>query len=277
MKSTSKIITLAVIVLVVIIILSSITIIKPGYVGVVEFFGSIWEKPLYNGVHLVIPLAQVHKIDIRLQEYTMSSATGEGIRRNDDSIEALTKEGLKVKLDITAWYRVEPEEAPEIFEEIGANFIAKIVRPALRTAIRDVVVGYTANKIYSSQRDSVVNQINDRAKNLIEVKGIVMDRILLRNVRLPKRVQDEIDSKLAAEQEAQKMEFVLQKEKLEKDRKVIEAEGIKEANRIISQGLTANYIKWYRIEMMKELVDSPNNTIVIIPEDLKSAPIMMNN
>ncbi len=277
MLNTKKIVTIGIAVIIVAVLLSSITVVRPGYVGVVELFGNVWEKPLYNGIHLVIPLAQVHKMDTRLQEYTMSVAQGEGLKAAADGIDALTKEGLKVTLDITGWYKIDPAQAPTIYQEIGLDYVTKIVRPTLRTAIRDVVVRYTADNIYSSKRDSLVIMINQQAQNLSDGKGVIMERVLLRNVILPKRVQDEIDAKLAADQEAQKMEFVLEKERLEKQRKILEAEGIREANQIISEGLTNNYIKWYRIEMFKQLVNSPNNTIVILPEDMSTAPLMLNN
>lgn len=134
---------------------------------------------------------------------------------------------------------------------------------------------YKAEELYSSSREKVVDEITTQARELSEGKGIIVERILLRNVLLPKQVQDAINAKITANQEAQRMEFVLEKEKKEKERKIIEAEGIREANRIIAQSLTSAYIQWYRIEMLKQLVNSPNNTIMIIPEDLKSAPVIM--
>jgi regulator of protease activity HflC (stomatin/prohibitin superfamily) len=264
-------------VIIVIIIFSSVVIVSPGYVGVVELLGSVWESPLYNGIHIVIPFANVHKMEIRKQAYTMSGVSREGQLIGDDAIEALTKEGLKVKLDVTSWFHLIGSDAPMVYETIGPDYVDKIVRPALRTAIRDIVARYSAANIYSDMRDSVVSGIYDRAVKLTDGKGVVVEEILLRNVVLPPRLQDEIDSKLAAEQEAQKMEFVLQKEKSEKERKVLEAEGIKQANSIISEGLTSNYIRWYRIEMLKQLVNSPNNTIVILPEDMKTAPMIFGS
>lgn len=272
---TRGIITIVILGILGILIISSVTIVPPGYVGVVEILGHINEQPLYSGFHFVIPIAVVHKMDTRLQAYTMSVASHEGERRGDDAIDALTSEGLKIRMDLTAWYQLEPKEAPRVYSEIGKDYVRKIVRPLLRTAIRDVAVKYTAEDIYSSKRDSVVLQIIREAKELSTGKGIDMERVLLRNVILPQMVQDAIDTKLAADQDAQKMKFVLEKEKREKERKVIEAEGIREANRIIAQGLTRSYIQWYRIEMLKQLVTSPNNTIIIIPDDLKSVPMIM--
>jgi regulator of protease activity HflC (stomatin/prohibitin superfamily) len=259
----------------IILVFNCVTVIKPGYVGVVELFGSVFEKPLRNGIHFVIPFSKIHKMDTRLQAYTMSIAPKEGMRMGDDAIDALTKEGLMVRLDLTAWFLLDPSEAPRVYREIGADYAEKIVRPTLRTAIRDVVVRFTAESIYGSARDSVVSEITERTKKLSANKGVFIDKILMRNVILPTMVQDAINTKLAADQEAQKMQFVVQKERMEKERRIIEAEGIKTANEIISQGLTSNYIRWYRIEVLKQLVNSPNNTIIVLPEDMKNVPLIM--
>jgi len=272
----TTVITAIVIIVAVIILLAAITVVPAGHVGVVVLFGKIRPAPLNPGLHIINPLANVVKMETRLLEYTMSKASADGAVRGDDAIDALTSEGLKVRLDLTAWFRLKPDEAPKVYNEIGANYDRKIIRPTLRTAIRDVVVKYTAEDIYSVKRDTVVVEINRRATELIGDRGIILDNILLRNVILPQRIADAIDIKLAADQDARRMEFVLQKEVLEKERKIVEAEGIREANRIIAQGLTNSYLQWYRIEMLKQLVNSPNNTIVILPEDMKSAPLMLN-
>jgi len=272
----TTVITAIVIILAVIILLAAITVVPAGHVGVIVLFGKVRPVPLSPGLHVINPLANVVKMETRLLEYTMSVASAEGTVRGDDAIDALTSEGLKVRLDLTAWFRLKPEEAPKVYNEIGANYDRKVIRPTLRTAIRDVAVRYTAEDIYSVKRDSVVIAITLRAKELIGDRGLILDNILLRNVILPDKIADAIDAKLAADQDARRMEFVLQKEVLEKERKIVEAEGIREANRIIAQGLTSSYIQWYRIEMLKQLVNSPNNTIVILPENMNSAPLMLN-
>ena len=273
-----RIVLVAIIVLfVVIFLLAAITVVPAGYVGTIVLFGKVKPQPLQPGLHIVNPLANVIKMETRLREYTMSVSHEEGIRKGDDAIDALTSEGLTVRLDLTAWYRLIPEEAPQVYNKIGEDYDRKVIRPTLRTAIRDVVVQFTAENIYSAKRDTVVNAIKARAESLIVGKGVIIDNILLRNVILPQKITDAIDAKLAADQDARKMEFVLQKERLEKQRKIVEAEGIREANQIIAKGLTSNYIKWYRIEMLKQLVNSPNNTIIIIPEDLKGGtPLILN-
>ncbi|MBN1621631.1 MAG: prohibitin family protein [Endomicrobiales bacterium] len=256
------------------VLVKSVVIIPPGYVGVVIFFGKVRKQPINNGFHIINPLANVVKMSVRTEEYTMSVATAEGHIKGDDAIDALTKEGLNVRLDLTAWYKLLPQEAPRVYETIGPNYEKKIVRPALRTAIRDAVVKYTASGIYTEKRADVISDIESFLEGFTEDRGVVIEKILLRNVILPKRLMEAIDAKLAADQEAQKMEFVLLKEKKERERKVVEAEGIKSANQIIAAGLTNRYLQWYRIDMMKQLVNSPNNTIIFIPEDMKSPPII---
>ncbi len=275
-RTIGRLILGVLIVLFILIFLNPIVIVPAGHVGVKVLFGKVYPGILTSGLHIVNPLLRIHKMDVRLQAYTMSIVQEEGQKYGDDAIDALTSEGLKVRLDLTAWFRLIPQDAPRVFAEIGEDYVGKVVRPMLRTAIRDIAVKYTAQDIYSSRREEFVNAVVQLATSLAEGKGIEVDRVLLRNVKLPTEVEAAINAKIAADQEAQRMRFVLEKEKQERERKIIEAEGIREANKIIAQGLTPNYIQWYRIEMMKELIHSPNNNmIMIIPEELKSAPIIM--
>ena len=260
--------------LIFVVAMKCIVIIPPGKTGVAVLFGKVNPAPLKSGMHIINPLVNVVKMSVRTEEYTMSALRGEGYRQGDDAIDALTSEGLNVRLDLTSWYRLEEVKAPEVYEKIGRNYESKIVRPALRTAIRDAVVKYTAASIYTKKRAQLVSDIETAMKQIMEGRGILIERILLRNIILPKQLMAAINLKLAAEQEAQKMEFVIDKAKKERDRKAIEAEGIKKANRIIASGLTSKYLQWYKIDMMKQLVDSPNNTIIFIPDDMSTSPII---
>ncbi len=272
LRKSAKFIILVVVVILV--LFKSIVIIQPGQVGVVVLFGNVKDKSLENGIHIINPLASVVRMSVRTEEYTMSAAGGEGKLKGDDAIDALTKEGLKVRLDLTGWYHLEAEDAARVYKTIGINYEEKIVRPALRTAIRDAVVKYTAAGIYTEKRAELIQTIEDVLSDLTKSRGITVEKILLRNVILPSKLTDAIDAKQSAEQEAQQMEFILQKEKKEQERKVIEAEGIKQANKIIAAGLTPSYIQWYRIDMMKQLVNSPNNTVIFIPENMTTNPII---
>ncbi|MBU2529293.1 prohibitin family protein [bacterium] len=257
-----------------VILMKSLVVVQPGTVGVRVLFGKVNPKTLKSGLHLINPLVNVVKMSVRTEEYTMSIASAEGYKSGDDAIDALTSEGMKIRLDLTAWYRLDEAKAAQVYETIGTNYESKIVRPVLRTAIRDAVVKYTAASIYTEKRAQLVSDIERIMAELLKDRGIISEKILLRNLILPKRLMEAIDIKLSAEQAAQQMEFVVMKERKEKERKIVEAEGIRRANQIISSGLTDKYIKWYRIDMMKQLVDSPNNTIIFIPEDMSSTPII---
>jgi len=252
----------------------SLRVVGVGKVGVHHMFGKVREEVLQSGLTVKNPLAGITTMDVRLQEYTMSIMENEGYKKGDDAIDALSLEGLTVRLDLTAWYRIEPSTAWELYKNVGMSYEEKIIRPTLRTAIRDVVAKYSAQVIYSEKREQISLEIQEKTAKALQEKGIIFEKLLLRNVSLPKELSDAINSKLVAEQDARKMEFVLQKAVQEKDRKVIEAQGIKEANAIIAQGLTPSYLSWYKISMMKELVDSPNNTVIFIPDNINATPLI---
>lgn len=266
-------VAIPIIVLVVLTLLKGLTVIPAGNTGVTTLFGKVSEKPLSSGLHLINPLRMVHKMSVRTEEYTMSISGEYG---EDDSIWALTKEGLKVVLDITVLYHLDEQKAPMVYRDLGDNYQEKVIRPAIRTAIRDVVAIYEAKDIYSEKRQEVAQKILQEIKK-VEDRGVVIENVLLRNVNLPDELSKSIESKLKAEQEAQAMDFVLQKEKKEADRKSIEAEGIKKAQDVISRSLTPSYLRWYSIEMMRDLADSPNSTFLFVPTDDNGMPIINVN
>ena len=238
--------------IVIIIFFSVYTIVPAGHVKVIDFWGNVYDNELNPGIHLKNPLANVVKFDTRIQEYTMSYIKQEGKVSGDDSINTLTKEGLNVGLDITVWYHLDGDFASDIYKSIGRDYEVKIIRPQIRTAIREIVAKYEAKDIYSGKREIIAVEIEDNLKKAVTAKGIIIEKVLLRNVKLPLSLEDAIQSKLAAEQEAEKMEFVLLKEMQEKDRKRIEAEGIKQAQEIIAQSLTENYLHWYWLQKLNE-------------------------
>jgi regulator of protease activity HflC (stomatin/prohibitin superfamily) len=170
---------------------------------------------------------------------------------------------------------MKPDAASDIFKTIGPNFESIVILPMFRSAVRGVSVNYDAKSLYTSGREIISKALFDSMEESLAERGFIVENVLIRGIKLPSTLTNAIEDKLKADQEAQRMEFVLEKSKLEADQKRIEAVGIKDANKIIAEGLTASYISWYRIEMLKELVNSPNNTIIIIPEDLKSVPMII--
>ena len=259
------------------IVFSCLVQIGPGSVGVPILFGSVQENILKSGLNFVNPLVEIEKIDVKTQAYTMSGVKDEGAVRGDDAIVTLSSDGLTLKLDVTVWFRVNETEAPLVVRTIGTDYVEKIVRPASRTSIRDISVMYTATDIYSIKREDYINEVTKSLEKSFEGRGIILEKVLLRNVELPQKVKEAIDEKIAAEQRSQQMVYVLQKEKQEAERKQIEAQGIAEAQKIISNTINSQYLQWKYIEAMKEMVNSKNNTIVIAPYDSKLMPLLNLN
>ncbi|MCK4686607.1 MAG: prohibitin family protein [Candidatus Lokiarchaeota archaeon] len=254
--------------------LSPYTIIPAGETGVYVYFGNVDDKELKSGFHLKNPLASVKKMSIRTEEYTMSVAQGEGEKEGNDSIDALTKEGLTVKMDITVFYAMQEDKASDIYKTLGLNYEEKIIRTEIRSSIRAIAANYEAKDLYSEKRDEVEAQILISLKEQIEPRGITIENALLRNIILPNKLTNAISDKLEMEQQSQKMEFVLEKEKLEAERKAVEAEGIKKSQDIISESLTPAYVRWYSIEMMKDLAGSENTTFLFVPTDNQGMPVV---
>ncbi|UCC12957.1 MAG: prohibitin family protein [candidate division WOR-3 bacterium] len=258
---------------------SLLRIVPAGNVGVQVLFGKVLTNAtLSEGLNIVNPFVDLEIMTIRTQAYTMSIAAEEGQRYGDDAITSLTKDGLEVAMDLTVWYHLDAAEAANVFQKIGKDYMDKIVRPAARTAIRNTTVKYNAVEIYSEKREEVQNDITTTLNRDFTDRGIILEKVLLRNIKLPVKVKNAIEAKLEAEQDAQKMEFVLLKETKEADRKKIEAAGIAEAQRIIAQSLIGErgraYLSWKYLENLQNLYTSPNNTVVISPYDKNFIPLL---
>lgn len=254
--------------------LSFFRIVPPGHVGVPVLLGRV-QRQLRSGLNIVVPIVNVVLMDVRTNAYTMSSVKEEGQVKGDDAIEALAADGLTVQLDVTVWYRLSESAASWVYENIGPDYTAKIVRPSIRTALRDAASRFTATELYSAGGRTVytaaVDSLLDEA---FTGKGIIRERVLLRRVKLPDIVMTAIEQKLAEEQNAQKMQFTLEKERKEAERKAVEAQGIATANRTIAGSLTNSYLTWYYVEMLRNVANSQNNTFVILPFDQKLTPLL---
>jgi regulator of protease activity HflC (stomatin/prohibitin superfamily) len=246
------------------ILTSCIVQIEAGEVGVKKLFGKVQNDVLSSGLHFINPLLVVEEMDIRTQNYTMSGMHDEGTQKGDDAIRALTADGLEVVIDLTVLYRVLPTDAPRIVRESGLNYTDKIVRPLTRTKIRDNTVYYEAVSLYSSKRDEFQARIFKSIETDFKNRGLVLEQLLVRNITLPQMVKTAIEQKITAEQDAQKMQFVLQKEKQEAERKRVEAQGIADYQRIINESLTDRQLQYEQIKAMKELAGSGNAKMVIM-------------
>ncbi|HWD90205.1 MAG TPA: prohibitin family protein [Mucilaginibacter sp.] len=255
---------------------SMFKIIEPGQVGVQTLFGQVQDRVLPSGLHIINPVVDVTNFDIKLQNYTMSGTSDEGAKQGDDAIRVLSSDGLEVTIDLSVLYKINPEKAPFIMQNIGIDYENKIVRPVTRTAIRDNAVNYQAVDLYSTKRQEFQAKINQTISQSFAKNGLEVQSILIRNISLPASVKASIEAKINAEQDAQKMQFVLQKERQEADRKRVEAQGIADYQKIISTQLSDKQLIYESIKAQKEIALSPNAKVIIIGGG-KGNPIMLSD
>jgi regulator of protease activity HflC (stomatin/prohibitin superfamily) len=248
--------------------------IDAGQVGVKVLFGKVEDDVLNSGLNFVNPLVDVKTLDTKTQNYTMSGVHDEGTKSGDDAIRVLSADGLEVTIDLTVLYRVVPSEAPRLLKETGIDYNDKIVRPITRTKIRDNAVYYDAVALYSTKRDEFQARIFKSIEGDFNKRGLILEQLLVRNITLPLSVKASIESKINAEQDAQKMQFVLQKERQEADRKRVEAQGIADYQHIISSGLTDKQLQYETIKANLELAKSPNAKVIVMGKG--NTPIILD-
>jgi regulator of protease activity HflC (stomatin/prohibitin superfamily) len=247
--------------------------IEPGEVGVQKLFGKVNSSILESGLNIVNPLVQVVRFDVKTENYTMSAVQDEGAKQGDDAIRVLTADGLEVIIDLTVLYKVVPAEAPRILKEVGTDYRNVLVRPICRTKIRDNAVYYDAVALYSTKRDEFQSRIFSTIEANFKERGLLLEQLLVRNITLPASVKASIESKINAEQDAQKMTFVLQKETQEAQRKRVEAQGIADYQKILSTGLSDRLLQY---EMIKAISTSPNAKVILMTNG-KSLPMMFDS
>jgi len=252
--------------------LSSVKQIEPGDVGVQKLFGKVNKNILESGLNVINPLVEVVTFDVRTQNYTMSAVQDEGNKMGDDAIRVLSADGLEVVIDLTVLYKVISSEAPRILSEIGTDYRNTIVRPICRTKIRDNAVYYDAVALYSTKRDEFQARIFKSIEDDFKTRGLILEQLLVRNITLPESVKAAIESKINAEQDAQKMTFVLQKATQEAERLRVEAQGIADYQKILSTGLSDRQLQY---EMIKAIATSPNAKLIIM-DSKKGSPIIVD-
>lgn len=252
--------------------LSAVVQIEPGEVGVQTLFGSIQPRILNSGLNVVNPLVNVTEFDTRTQNYTMSAQHDEGQQTGDDAIRVLSADGLEVVIDLTVLYRVQPDKAPQILKTIGEQYQVAVVRPITRTRIRDNAVYFDAVALYSTRRDEFQTRIYTSIEKDFKQRGLQLEQLLIRNIQLPASVKRSIESKISAEQEAQKMQFVLQKERQEADRKRVEAQGIADYQKIINAELSDKLLQYESIKANQAIATSANSKVIIMGQGRGATP-----
>ena len=248
--------------LIVILLFSSITKVASGHVGVLTLFGRVTGEILPEGIHLINPFKSSTEMSIRTQEIKESASVP-------------SAEGLVMNLDTSLIYHLDPAKAAEVYQKIGPNYLIVFIEPNLRAAIREATASHTANALYSGERELVAKQIRDQLTALLGQRGILVEAILLRDIQLPLTLKTSIETKQQAEQEALAMNFRLQKEKQEAERKRIEAAGIRDFQQIVAQGICAQLLEWKGIEATENLAKSPNSKIVVIGNSKNGLPLIL--
>ena len=265
--------TAGVIVILIGVSMACVVQVEPGQVGVQKLFGKVNDNILESGLNIINPLVQVVMFDIRTENYTMSGINDEGTKQGDDAIRVLSADGLEVIVDLTVLYKVIPSEAPRILREVGTDYRNVLVRPICRTKIRDNAVYYDAVALYSTKRDEFQSRIFATIESNFKERGLMLEQLLVRNLTLPASVKATIESKINAEQDAQKMTFVLQKERQEAERKRVEAQGIADYQKILSTGLSDKLLQY---EMIKAISVSPNAKLIFMTNG-KNLPILVDS
>ncbi len=267
-------------------VISSITIIKAGNVGVPTIFGKVINLPISEGLSFVNPFWNIHKMSIKTETYTMVSTPAEGAKTTgDDSIFTQTSDGIVMNMDVTVAYRLILSDAAHIYRFFGADYADTIVRASAKSALPDITSKYSFQDAFTTKRDElgfkVGERMNQTIRNIISeqtgenIQGIVVQSVMIRKIEPPKTIKASIEAKMAAEQEAERMKYVLLKEKQEAERKKIEAEGIQKFQTIVSNGINDNLLKWKGIEATESLAKSQNAKVVVIGSGKDGLPLIL--
>jgi regulator of protease activity HflC (stomatin/prohibitin superfamily) len=243
-------------------LLQCFTIIPAGHTGVIDFLGYVSDHTLKPGVNLVNPMANVEKMSIKTQELK-------------ELMNVPSKEGLSVELEISLLFKLNSEKANEIYKTVGPNYVDIILVPQFRSVVRGVTARYEAKALYTASREKLAGEIVDELSKLVDPRGITIEQAPLRQITLPPRLTQSIEEKLQAEQESQRMAFILRKEEQEADRKRIEAKGIADFQEIVSKGISEQLLKWKGIEATEKLAGSENSKVVIIGSGKDGLPIIL--
>ncbi|MCB1218539.1 prohibitin family protein [bacterium] len=225
-------------------------------------------KPLEPGWTLVMPGVYERKVyDVQIQEYTMSATQGEGDRQQDDAITVRSSDGLEMDIDLTVLFSLDDKNLNELHYKIGSNYREKIIRPSVREAIRSVFALHEATAAYSTERESITQELGDRLEIVLADNNMLLNEVLVRNIKLPDAVTEKINEKKAAQQDAERMKYVLEKAEQEKQQVLIEASAQAEKIKVLNEALVQNpnYLKWLSIDKLNDdikLVVTDGNTLL---------------
>uniref|UniRef100_A0A7S2H7B2 Prohibitin n=1 Tax=Helicotheca tamesis TaxID=374047 RepID=A0A7S2H7B2_9STRA len=241
---------------------SSFVVMAPGEVGVATTFGHA--HGLSEGINVVAPM--VTKVQ------TLSTKT----QKLESVNKVPTREGLAVSLDLAIIYRLDPSKVVQLVTTVGPEYATILIEPESTSALRILTADAEAKALYTDSRQQIQIKLKQMLMNKLSVRGVVVEDVLLKDVKLPQLLADAIEMKAQAEQDAMKMKFVLEKEKQEAERKAIEAKGIAEFQSIVTSGISPELLQWKGIEATEKIAESPNSKIVIMGNSKGELPVLLN-
>jgi regulator of protease activity HflC (stomatin/prohibitin superfamily) len=263
-RSVANLAALAAVIFALVALLQCFTQVPAGHVGVVDFFGIVSEKTLSSGINIVNPMSDVIKYSIQTQEHK-------------ETMQVLSREGLTIGLEVSALYRLNPDSAARVYKTVsGGDYETIILIPQFRSICRAVTASFQASALYSTERERLGTAIQEELAKTVAPRGVTIENTPIRNVALPVQLTEAIEQKQKADQESQRMEFILTKEKQEADRKRIEAKGIADFQTIVAAGISANLLRWKGIEATEKLAGSQNSKVVIIGAGKDGLPIILD-
>jgi len=252
---------LVLLILVAVLAFSSTSCVRTGHVGVVSIFGRVTGQTLSEGIHIVNPAATITELSVKTQEVKEHASVP-------------SKEGLIMGLEASVLYHLDPKRAAEVYQTIGANYAEVLLQPTFRSAIRAITAGNSAASLYSDARETIAQEILKDVARQVASRGVIIENVLLRDLQLPDTLKHAIEAKQQAQQEAQRMEFILQREKQEAERKRVEAAGIKDFQDIVTQGISEKLLEWKGIEATMELVKSQNSKVIVVGNSRNGLPLI---
>jgi regulator of protease activity HflC (stomatin/prohibitin superfamily) len=245
----------------VIFFVSGCAIIRPGEVGVKQRLGDLGTEIYNPGSVIINPLTTKMVI---VPTRTMNLEV---------ELNLPSKEGLNVKSVISILYNIDQSRARDVIEHVGLQYEDILILSVFRSSASDVCAQFYAKDMHSGNRAVIEEKIKNSMEEVLNDYGFQVEAVLMKSINLPKGLYQAIEDKLEAEQDAQRMEFVLLQEKQEAERKKIEATGIRDAHLILTEGMNASVIQWRSLDVLGDLADSPNSKLIIT--DGKT-PVLIN-
>jgi len=252
--------------LVILVVKNSFIILQPTERGVVFYpyssTGLNIDDVKGQGLSIVAPWNTMIIFDVEEQQI-------------EETMDVLSVDGLSISIDVSLRFKPIPDQIGYLYEQFKTSYAAKLIRPELRSAVRQIVGQYTPEELYATKRQEIETKIEDATRTILKRNNIELKALLFRSIKLPAAIKTAIEEKLAADQEAQKFDYLLIKETKEAERRRIDAEGKAAANRILSASLTDKILTEKGILATEALAKSPNSKVIVIGSGDGGLPIIL--